>query len=323
MRAITFTKAGDPVEVLEVSEVAISAPKRGEVRIWVSRSVIQPADFLFVRGVYRLKPCFPQVAGFDGVGTVEALGEGMDENLLGQRVAFRAPGAWAEFVIAPLSRIYRVPDDISDEVACQFALNPFTAWGLLREASLPPGSRLLLTAGRSNVARLTARLAERRGIRARLIARCAGGYAVVDQHGTGNARPSTGIAEALALVGEDKSFDAIFDPVGGPGTLALMDVAAAGAVLITYGALGDGPFEMKASAIVYKNLIWRGFGYDRFMSSLDENSVARAGEELWDVLRADPDLVPIRGAYALEQVRDAISASTASGARGKVLLCIG
>jgi len=322
MRAVTFTRVGDPVGVLEINEIPVPAPKPGEVRIRVGSSVIHPADFLFIRGVYRLKPRFPQAAGFDGVGTVETLGAGVDEHLLGRRVAFRAPGAWAEFVIAPLSRIHLVPDGISDEVACQFALNPFTAWGLLQEASVPSGGRLLLTAGRSNVACLAARLAERRGIRVLLIARSAAGYDVVDLHGVGNARPSTSLSEALISVGEDKGFDAIFDPVGGPGTLALIDVAAVGGVLITYGVLGDRPFEMNASAIVYKNLTWRGFGYDRFMSSLDEDSLVRPREELWDLLKVDPDAVPIRAAYALEQVEHAVRASAAGGARGKILLRI-
>lgn len=321
MRAVTFTEVGDPFTVLNLSTVAVPAPKRDEIRVRVSRCVIHPADFLFIRGVYRIRPVFPQVAGFDGVGIVEALGEGVDERLLGRRVAFRAPGAWAEYAIASVSRIHPVPEDVSDEVACQFSLNPFTAWGLLREASLRPGCRLLLTAGRSNVARLTAKLAERRGISANLVARSGPGYSVVDLHGEVIGRPGSSISAALARAGQEGGFEAIFDPVGGPASLELMDIAATGSVLITYGVLDDRPFETKASTMIYKNLIWRGFGYDRFMSSLDEDMLVPLREELWDLLRIAPDLLPIKATYSLDQVKDAVNASSTGSGQGKVVLC--
>ena len=154
MQAIIFEQAGRAEEVLAARDMPSPVPSRDQVLIHVAARPIQPADFLFIEGRYRIKPAFPQVAGLEGVGTIVACGPEATSFEPGTRVAFRAPGAWAEFVVASTSRVYPVPPEIADAVACQFALNPLTAWGLLSACDLPESSRLLITAGRSVVARL-------------------------------------------------------------------------------------------------------------------------------------------------------------------------
>src|SRR5712671_7158425 len=156
MRALMFDRPGDAGAVLRLGEAPEPVLQPNGVVIEVRARVIQPADFLFMRGVYRVRPVFPQVAGFDGAGVVLELGREVRGLSVGQRVAFRSVGAWAERAVAPAERVYAVPDDIADEVACQFPLNPLTAWGLLDVCSLSSGVRVLATAGRSVTAALLA-----------------------------------------------------------------------------------------------------------------------------------------------------------------------
>src|SRR5205085_1028269 len=107
---------------------------------------------------------------------VDAAGAGVNDALVGRRVAFRSPGAWAEQAVVRVTRIYAVPDDIDDALACQFALNPLTAWGLLARAAVKRGEHVLLTAGQSIVAGLVAALAAQRRIAVTRVMRDKDGY---------------------------------------------------------------------------------------------------------------------------------------------------
>lgn len=174
MQALVFEQAGEPLEVLGLKEAPMPKAGPGEVLIQVGARSIQPADSLFIAGRYRVKPRFPQIAGFDGAGVVVGRGAGVGAPAIGTRVAFRCPGAWAEYVVVPEKLAYVVPGDLSpsidDGLASQFALNPLTAWGLLDTVRLAEGpskgKRMLVTAGRSIVVGLLAELAARHRRRA-------------------------------------------------------------------------------------------------------------------------------------------------------------
>jgi NADPH:quinone reductase-like Zn-dependent oxidoreductase len=318
MRAILFDAAGEPSEVLRLAEAPEPVLLPKEVLVDVRARVIQPADFLFVRGVYRVRPVFPQVAGFDGAGMVRKLGSEVRGVLVGQRVAFRSPGAWAEWAAVAADRVYAVPDDIVDDVACQFPLNPLTAWGLLDICSLSAGARVLATAGRSVVAALLAQLARRRGIRLVRVARRDRGYVVIDEGEPGRA-PAP-LSELIEVLAAEKPFDAVLDAVGGPDTLALIKAIAPGGQLVSYGVLDNAPFSIKASTVLYRNLTWRGFGIHRYLQELSPSALAEASPVLWDILRRDPACAPVSARYPLSEFRTALGFAESGSKGGKVIL---
>jgi NADPH:quinone reductase-like Zn-dependent oxidoreductase len=318
MRALVFDNSGDAGAVLRLGEAPEPVLQPNGVLIEVRARVIQPADFLFVRGIYRVRPIFPQVAGFDGAGVVLQVGRDVHGLAVGQRVAFRSVGAWAERAVAPAERVYPVPDDIADEVACQFPLNPLTASGLLDVCSLFPGARVLATAGRSVVSALLAALARRRGIELVRVARRDRGYVVVGEDEPSGTPPS--LSELLGALAAEKPFDAGFDAVGGPNTLALIGAIARGGQLVSYGVLDDAPFAMQASTVLYRNLTWRGFGIDRYLRELPAAALAQATPVLWDVLRRDPACAPVAARYPLSEFRAALRAAQQARGEGKVIL---
>ena len=321
MQAIIFEQPGRAEEVLAVHDISLPVPGRGQVLIHVAARPIQPADFLFIEGRYRIKPAFPQVAGLEGVGTIADCGPEVTGFETGTRVAFRAPGAWAEFAVAPLSRIYPVPPEISDAVACQFALNPLTARGLLSECDLPKSSRLLITAGRSVVARLLTKLARRKGLHASLLVRDGEGYAVLEGDTGQTIASGKSVAEALQTVVDNQGrFHAILDAVGGANTLALIDALEPRGRLISYGILDDGEITLKASRILYKNMTWQGFGIDGWLDHASQEALTAAQRELWPMLAEYPDLLPVIGRFTLSQVQDAVHAVRTIKRPGKVLL---
>ena len=90
MKAIRFEQYGEPAQVLTVQECPLPEPGKGEVRVRILASPVNPSDLLFVRGHYAgVQPHFPSPVGFEGVGMVDALGPQVDRPVPGQRVVVR------------------------------------------------------------------------------------------------------------------------------------------------------------------------------------------------------------------------------------------
>ena len=104
MRAIVFDHPGEPESILALRDISSPVPNADQVLIRVSARPIQPADFLFIQGRYRIKPELPQAAGLEGVGIIVSCGSGVSSHKVGDRVAFRSKGTWAEYALAPTSR---------------------------------------------------------------------------------------------------------------------------------------------------------------------------------------------------------------------------
>src|SRR5438094_2006685 len=114
MRAVVFERFGEPREVLAVREVAVPEPGRGQVRVRMIASPINPSDLLVVRGQYGRLPQLPATPGFEGVGVVEEAGSGiLPWWRRGRRVAVLngRGGNWQEHVVVPAKQVVPVPSD--------------------------------------------------------------------------------------------------------------------------------------------------------------------------------------------------------------------
>src|SRR5215469_15686461 len=87
MKAIVCDRWGEPEEVLQVCDVPEPTPGRGEVRVRMIASPINPSDLLVVRGQYGRLPPLPATPGFEGVGIVEAGSGLLARRVMGRRVA--------------------------------------------------------------------------------------------------------------------------------------------------------------------------------------------------------------------------------------------
>ncbi|WP_097461456.1 zinc-dependent alcohol dehydrogenase family protein [Mangrovitalea sediminis] len=320
MKAILFSRTGLPEEVLSLGTALEPTPAPDQVLIRVTTRSIQPADLLFIEGRYRYTPSFPQIAGFDAVGTVIDTGPGVTDLAQGTRVAFRGVGAWAEMAVASRSRVYPVPEALSDDVASQFALNPLTAWGLIDECRLAPGARLLITAGRSIVASLLTLLARRQGLNPVLLIRNEDGYVTVDGNDGSVIAHAASVAQVLQGTLKGEGFNAVLDAVGGVDSLALIDALLPGGRLVTYGLLSDTDITLKGSTLLRKNLIWQGFGIEKWVSEKTPEDMHEATRELWAVLAEHPHVMPVIGRFPLERFQEALQAVRNATRPGKVLL---
>src|SRR5258708_22218277 len=161
MKAIRCAKYGEPAQVLTVQECPLPEPGKGEVRVRMLASPVNPSDLLFVRGHYAgVQPQFPSPIGFEGVGIVDALGPQVHRPVPGQRVAVvnEKGGNWADYTVVPAHALLAVPDDLPDEQVASFFVNPASAILMLRHVlAIPAGEWLLHSAANSDLGRLTIR----------------------------------------------------------------------------------------------------------------------------------------------------------------------
>jgi NADPH:quinone reductase-like Zn-dependent oxidoreductase len=317
MQAIVFDQAGDPDSVVTTRDVPAPVPAAGQVLIAVESSPIHPADLFFVRGAYRAKPAFPQVAGLSGVGRVVAAGAGVTLPA-GAKVAFRWPGAWAELAVAPVDRVYEVPPEIPSEAAAQLPVNPITAWGLLDFARVTAGDYIALTGASSSVASLVAVLAHERGVGVLGVVR-ASSRAPLPGNVLRLVEDAPDLAGRLRAAAGGRGVAALLDCVGGPLLGALFPALETGATVVAYGALGPEPTVVHNNTLIYSNLSWLGFGIDRFLESLPAAARAQMLAALWSGIAAGRLPLPVQARFPLGDFAEALRRAR-SGRPGKVHL---
>lgn len=165
MRAVLVCRTGGP-EVLEVTEVAQPEPGPGQVRVDVAAAGVNFIDVYHRTGKYPLP--LPFVAGSEGAGRVSAVGEGVDDAAVGDRVAWAMVhgSGYAEQVLVAADRVVPVPDGVADETAAAVMLQGLTAQYLTSSTyDVAAGDVVLVHAGAGGVGLLLTQMAAARGAR--------------------------------------------------------------------------------------------------------------------------------------------------------------
>ncbi len=139
------------LEVLKlVTEKALPEPKKGEVRIKVLATSVAFTDTLIRRGIYPSvsKKDLPLTLGYDLVGVVDKLGEGVTHLKVGQKVAeLTVLGAYSEFVCLNAKTLVPVPNEVNSAKAVSLILTYVTAYQMLhRVAKVQKGQTILIHA---------------------------------------------------------------------------------------------------------------------------------------------------------------------------------
>ena len=129
--AIRISEHGGP-EVLNWEEVPLGDPGPGEVRISQSHIGLNFIDIYQRTGLYPMD--LPATLGMEAAGSIDALGDGVTEFSIGDRVAYAAapPGAYTDLRIIPADRVVLLPDSISAQTAAAMMLQGMTAEYLIR-----------------------------------------------------------------------------------------------------------------------------------------------------------------------------------------------
>jgi len=130
-KAIRIHENGGP-EVMRWEDVEVGAPGAGQVRLRHTAVGLNYIDVYHREGQYPLE--LPSGIGLEAAGVVEAVGEGVSDLAVGDRVAYASPpiGAYAEERLMPADRVVKVPDGISDQQAAAMMLQGMTVEYLIR-----------------------------------------------------------------------------------------------------------------------------------------------------------------------------------------------
>ncbi len=164
MKAIRVHEYGGP-EVLRYEEVAVPEPGPGEVRVKIEAVGVNFIDIYHRTGLYP-NP-LPFTPGIEGAGTVEAIGVGVTEVRLGDRVAYALSlGAYAERAVVPAWRLVPIPEGVDAQVAAAAMVQGLTAHYLTHSTyPLQPGDTALVHAAAGGTGSLIVQMAKLRGAR--------------------------------------------------------------------------------------------------------------------------------------------------------------
>ncbi|WP_421761854.1 zinc-binding dehydrogenase [Devosia sp.] len=225
---------------LQLRQAALPTPAAHQVLLQMEATGVSFAEKSMRRGRYPGQPKFPFVPGYDVVGTVLAVGPGVDVALLGQRVAAAIKtGGWATHLLVPADEVVAVPAGLEPANAETVVVNGVTAWQMLyNKAKAKPGQTILVLGASSGVATVLAQLAVSDGIRV-----------------IGTASPRH--HEALRALGVEpldyadpnlsarvrelspSGVDAVFDHLGPKSAKASFDLLDQGGTLVAYGIAAD------------------------------------------------------------------------------------
>lgn len=233
----------------------------GQALVKVEASGISFAEQGMRRGRYPFQPKFPFVPGYDLVGTVAAVGPGVDAELVGNRVAaITKTGGWATHAVVPAAELVAVPSGVDPTEAETVVVNGLTAWQMLhRKAAVRPGQTILVHGANGGVGTTLVQLARHAGVHVI-------GAASPRHH---DALRSLGVepvdyADGDALVARVRQLaphgvDAVFDNVGGATLQRSFRLLAPEGTLVSYAiasATRGGDSMALQFVVTLARLVW-------------------------------------------------------------------
>jgi putative PIG3 family NAD(P)H quinone oxidoreductase len=164
MRAVIAASPGGP-EVLQAVKRPVPRPGHGEVLIKIAAAGVNGADLTQRLGKYLLPKGTPDVLGLEASGEIAAVGDGVSEWHVGDKVcALLIGGGYAEYCVVPAPQCLPIPAGIDIVQSAAFPEVAMTVWSNVFElGALKPGERLLVHGGASGIGTFAIQLAHRLG----------------------------------------------------------------------------------------------------------------------------------------------------------------
>ena len=332
MKQVIVRKFGS-VETMDVASVNSLRPGVGEVVIRLISVGLNQADLMARRGEYRLSSGEPPFTpGIEGGGVISAVGTGVNDRAVGQRViltvgAVARRGTYRSEFLAAVAETIVVPEGINDELLGALWLPFLTAWGaLVWQQALQPGQIVMLPAASSSVAIAASQIAKQLGCIT--IGTTTSPEKVDALHTLESAqydhlvvtRQSQGETpwwRTVKQIAQGKGADVIFDPVAAGDFLSTeIRLLAQGGTIWVYGLLGMAG-RVDVSPLIRKNAAIRGWLLNFVVGTSAEKEGYR---HILKQVAAGRYTLPIAGKFSLENVREAHTEMEAGKHIGKYIL---
>ena len=315
-------EVGGP-EVLRFEQVEVGEPGRGQVRLRQTAIGLNFIDVYFRTGLYP-QPSLPFTPGLEAAGVVEAIGEGVSEVGVGDRVAYAAPpiGAYAEARLMQADRLVRLPDGISDQQAAAMMLKGMTAHYLLRRTfPVQAGQTILFHAAAGGVGLIACQWAKHLGARVIGTVGSEAKAELARAHGCDVPirYDREDVVARVRELTEGKGVPVVYDSVGKSTFEQSLDCLAPRGMLVAFGQssgnippLNLGILSQKGSLYVTRPTLMT------YTAARDD--LLASAKELFDVVQSGAVKIEIHQTFALRDAADAHRALEARQTTGSTVL---
>jgi NADPH:quinone reductase-like Zn-dependent oxidoreductase len=236
------------------------------VLVKVAYAPINPSDWMyFLKNAYGnaedMTPP-PSVAGFEGSGTVVGLGEGVDNQLKGAKVAFLLDksqtsfwGTWSEYTIIPKTSLITFLEETPLEDIHSCFVNPATVFAMGELFDPEKGGVAVFNAGGSSLCRMAIRYFKERNIKTIMIVRREAHVEELKKEGADwviNSKDEKYMENLKSVFAEAKPVT-FFDAVAGPDAMEVLQAMPNGSTLYNYGALSLKPLDASPIDLIFRN----------------------------------------------------------------------
>jgi NADPH2:quinone reductase len=324
MRAWIVDRPGEPDDVLELRTVDVPDPPPGFLRMRVEAAALGLPDVLMCRGTYPLTPEGSFTPGQEIVGTVTAVGDGVDADLIGTRrmgvtAFYLGSGGFAEEALAADATMFPAPTWLDDADAAGFHIPFVTGWIALSDrASLTAGEHLVVLGAAGGSGAAAVQLG--RALGGHVIA-VAGGPAKADHCRALGAEividhEAEDVAEAVIAGTQGRGPDVVYDPVGGPAAETMARIMASGGRFLLVGFASGAWPTLDPALLVHRNISAMGV-YAGAYGRAHAEAVHRA---ILPMLRTGAVTSVVTSRAAFEDLPIALTALADRSAIGKCVL---
>ncbi|WP_342349391.1 zinc-dependent alcohol dehydrogenase family protein [uncultured Nitrospira sp.] len=327
-KIVRFHQIGGP-EVLNLEDLPLAEPGKGEIRMKVEAIGLNRAEIMLRKGQYLETPQLPSRLGYEAAGVIDAVGQGVTDLRVGDRVStipsfsMSQYGVYGESAIVPASAAAKYPDTLSPIEGAAIWMQYMTAFGALIEyGGLKKDDTVLITAASSSV-----------GLAAIQIVKAAGGVAIATTRGADKKAflLEAGADHVIVTDEEDlvergmaltsgKGVRLVFDPVAGPLLEQLAAVTAPGGIIFEYGALAPHPTPYPLFPALAKGLTIRG--YTLFEIVKNPEMLKRGKEYIYQGLESGALKPIIDRTFPLTEIAEAHRYMVSNQQKGKIVVTV-
>jgi len=319
MRAVLCEALGAP---LVVRDVPTPEPAPGQVRVAVRAAGVNFPDTLIVEGKYQFKPDLPFSPGGEVAGVIDALGDGVTNVAIGDRViAFTVYGGFAEAVCVDARALVPMPDPLDFETAAGLVLASGTTLHALKDrADLQPEETLLVLGAAGGVGLAAVGIGKAMGARVIAAASSDEKLATCRKHGADETinYATEDLKERVKQLTGGNGVNVVYDPVGGDYAEAALRATAWEGRYLVVGFPAGIP-SIPLNLVLLKGCSVMGVFWGQFAARDPKRNAANVAQLLGWV--ADGTVAPmVSQTFPLERASDALAELRERRAQGKLVL---
>ena len=282
--ALTFSSHGDPNDVLKLKRIPLPPLKPDQVHIKMIAAPINPADINIIQGVYPIKPEFPAIGGYEGVGEIIKVGSEVSIFKPGDRVmpGGSIAGTWRTDIISSILGLLPIPSDISVKDAATLSVNPATAYRMLVDfEKLEEGDYIIQNGANSAVGQAIIQLSKHMKFKTINIVREREDFDELEKTlldlGADHVITDTFLKskEMYTFMKDIEAPKLALNCVGGRITAEIFKHMAHGGTMVTYGAMSKQPLMVPAGSLIFKDIKLKGYWMTRWTEE-NRNKTKRA-----------------------------------------------